>query len=244
MHILLSDLAATERLGTCLGAAIGGVDKSAVIALQGPLGAGKTTLVKAVGRALGVTEVVVSPTFTMLNEYHSGRTPLFHLDMYRGGETGETIDLDMMAMELDELIEGGGVAMIEWPQYFICEGRSFFEGRDYVHMHLAYANDFLKEKRPDFFKENDKENDEQLEEKESGSEVKNEPAAALISQAVDNPSSGERFARVLREPSPPEKYIKDGFTESRIATLSANGVSSGQLLAKLYAGLGDMVINL
>jgi tRNA threonylcarbamoyladenosine biosynthesis protein TsaE len=228
MHILLSDLAATQRFGSCLASCI---DQSAIIAMEGPLGAGKTTLVKAVGLELGVTEVIVSPTFTMLNEYHSGRVPLFHLDIYRGGETGETMDLDMLGMELDEVLLPGGVAMIEWPQYFICDGRSFFEGRDHLYMVLQCQVSDMSEKQQNFGQTTESK-------KET---MGNQPT---ISQAVGNPPAAKTFARVLREESPPEKYIKDGFTEARIATLSAKGVQSADLLAKLSVKLGDMVINL
>jgi tRNA threonylcarbamoyladenosine biosynthesis protein TsaE len=228
MHILLSDLAATQRFGSCLAASI---DQYAVIALEGPLGAGKTTLVKAVGLELGVAEVIVSPTFTMLNEYHSGRLPLFHLDIYRGGETGEMMDLDMLGMELDEMLASGAVAMVEWPQYFICDGRSFFSGRDYLHMRLQHGFRGMGDFRAQI---------SHIEgaEKEIAGEI------PVVSQAVDNPPGPQTFARVLREASPPEKYIKDGFTEARIATLSANGVQSAELMAKLSLKLGDMVINL
>jgi tRNA threonylcarbamoyladenosine biosynthesis protein TsaE len=228
MHILLSDLAATQRFGSCLGACI---DKYAVVALEGPLGAGKTTLVKAVGLELGISEVIVSPTFTMLNEYHSGRLPLFHLDIYRGGETGETMDLEMLGLELDELLAGGGVAMVEWAKHFICDGHSFFEGRDCLGLSLAYwvvgSNDGARDPS-----------------KSRGQQDKIGGQTSEISQAVDNPASPQTFARVLRDQSPPEKYIKDGFTEARIATLSANGAQSADLMAKLSVKLGDMVINL
>jgi tRNA threonylcarbamoyladenosine biosynthesis protein TsaE len=229
MHILLSDLAATQRFGSCVGASI---NKYAVIALEGPLGAGKTTLVKAVGLELGIGEVIVSPTFTMLNEYHSGRLPLFHLDIYRGGETGEIMDLDMLAMELEEMLAAGGVAMIEWPQYFKCQGRSFFEGRDYLAISLKYEDQSCSGKETDFGTIGE------------GEKKKIPEQRSIISQAVDNPANPQTFAGVLREDSPPEKYIKDGFTEARIATLSANGDQSADLLAKLSIKLGDMVINL
>ena len=228
MHILLSDLAATQRFGSCLAASI---NEYALIALDGPLGAGKTTLVKAVGLGLGVVEVIVSPTFTMLNEYHSGRLPLFHLDIYRGGETGETMDLNMLGLELDEMLSSGGVAMVEWPQYLICDGRSFFDGRDFLGLSLQYGDQTLGDFRMEISRT-------QAGEKEIAGQT------SIISQAVDNPKDSQTFARVLREESPPEKYIKDGFTEARIATLSANGEQSADLMAKLSVKVGDMVINL
>lgn len=97
-----------------------------MIALHGQLGAGKTTLVKGLGEELGVDEAISSPTFTMLNEYHSGRLPLYHLDLYRVGESSDVISLEMLAFELDELIckrpgEICGVTVIEWAELFLDE---------------------------------------------------------------------------------------------------------------------------
>jgi len=230
MQILLSDLAATQQFASCLA---GCIDEAALIALEGPLGAGKTTLVKALGAKLGVVELITSPTFTMLNEYHSGRLGLFHLDIYRGGETGESIDLTMLAEELDELMAGGGVAVVEWPKYFICDGRSYFDGRDYLSLGLSYVQGDSLPKNARF-----------SEVMSTDSSEEDEPTKStrpIISQAVDNPGS---ISRVLREESPPEKYIKDGFTEARIATLSANGALSADLLAELSGKVSDMVINL
>ncbi len=135
--ILLADLSATNRFGQAIAESIDG----AVIALQGTLGAGKTTLVKAVGLGLGVTEVITSPTFTMLNEYHSGRLSLFHLDLYRAGETGEIMDLTMLAMELDEVCDQSAVVMIEWPQYFLVEGQSYLQEKDYLEISLSLVKD-------------------------------------------------------------------------------------------------------
>lgn len=135
--ILLADLSATNRFGQAIAQSTDG----AVIALQGTLGAGKTTLVKAVGMGLGVAEVITSPTFTMLNEYHSGRLSLFHLDLYRAGETGEIMDLTMLAMELDEVCDQSAVVMIEWPQYFLVEGQSYLQEKDYLEISLNLVKD-------------------------------------------------------------------------------------------------------
>jgi len=92
-----------------------------VVGLVGDLGAGKTQLVKGVAQGLGVTERVQSPTFTLVNEYRSGRLPLFHLDFYR---------LDTWAQFRSAGLEGylcepPGVTVIEWfdrCQSWITEG--------------------------------------------------------------------------------------------------------------------------
>ncbi|WP_299412612.1 tRNA (adenosine(37)-N6)-threonylcarbamoyltransferase complex ATPase subunit type 1 TsaE [Acaryochloris sp. IP29b_bin.148] len=76
----LADLAATQRLGMILGQTL---PAGSVILLEGDLGCGKTSLVQGLGRGLGITDAIVSPTFTLVNEYHEGRVPLYHLDLYR-----------------------------------------------------------------------------------------------------------------------------------------------------------------
>ena len=81
-----------------------------VICLSGDLGSGKTTFVQALGQALGIQEDIDSPSFVMLKEYHSGRLPLYHLDLYRIREPHELMDLGLF-----DIIENG-VTAIEWPQ--------------------------------------------------------------------------------------------------------------------------------
>ena len=78
------------------------------VVLAGELGAGKTVFAKGLARALGVTEPVVSPTFTIVREY-AGRLPLAHVDVYRLGQLQELHDLGF-----DELVGGPGVTVVEW----------------------------------------------------------------------------------------------------------------------------------
>ena len=80
-----------------------------VVVLRGPLGASKTTLAQGIGRGLGVREPVISPTFTLLREYHSGRLPLYHVDAYRLAGPNEA-----HTFGLDEYLYGDGVTLIEW----------------------------------------------------------------------------------------------------------------------------------
>lgn len=136
MEILLDGLSQTNVFGRALAEAI---EDGAIIALTGTLGAGKTTLVKALGQGLGVSEVISSPTFTMLNEYHSGRLSLFHLDLYRGGETGEQFDLSMLAMELDEVIDQKSVVIMEWPEYFVVDGENYLADKDRLEISLRHV---------------------------------------------------------------------------------------------------------
>jgi tRNA threonylcarbamoyladenosine biosynthesis protein TsaE len=80
-----------------------------MIVLAGEMGAGKTTFTQFFGRALGVTDLITSPTFNLLHNYGSGRMALHHADLYRLERTGELEDLG-----LDELQDSGGVIAVEW----------------------------------------------------------------------------------------------------------------------------------
>lgn len=80
-----------------------------VVALVGDLGTGKTTMTKYLARALDVTEEITSPTFTIVKEYHSGRLPLYHFDVYR-----LTSGQELLNLGLEEYFGGDGVAVVEW----------------------------------------------------------------------------------------------------------------------------------
>lgn len=80
-----------------------------VIALTGDLGVGKTVFTKGIAEGLGVKEPVSSPTFTILQEYRSGRMPLYHFDVYRIGDPEE-----MDEVGFDDYIYGDGLCLIEW----------------------------------------------------------------------------------------------------------------------------------
>ena len=87
-----------------------------VVCLSGPLGAGKTTLTQSICRALGVTEPVTSPTFTLINEY-MGRLPIVHVDAYRVPEL-TLEDTTSKLMPLDELMaRHDSVFVIEWAEF-------------------------------------------------------------------------------------------------------------------------------
>ncbi len=81
-----------------------------VIAMHGQLGAGKTCFVTGLARALGVTQPVTSPTFTVINEY-AARLPLYHMDLYRIGDPDE-----LWALGFDDYLSPDGITVIEWPE--------------------------------------------------------------------------------------------------------------------------------
>ncbi len=108
----LPDLEATGRLAARIAA---GLRAGNTVALKGELGAGKTTLARAILRALGVTEHVPSPTFTLVQSYETARGPVFHFDLYRIEEPRELEELGF-----DEALDQG-IVLVEWPER--AEGR-------------------------------------------------------------------------------------------------------------------------
>ncbi|WP_138502880.1 tRNA (adenosine(37)-N6)-threonylcarbamoyltransferase complex ATPase subunit type 1 TsaE [Nostoc sp. PA-18-2419] len=111
MKIFLPDTEATLSLGISLGESL---NPGSVILLEGDLGAGKTTLVQGIGKGLEITEPIVSPTFTLINEYTEGRFPLYHLDLYR------LEPQEVPSLNLESYWEGvevtPGIVAIEWAE--------------------------------------------------------------------------------------------------------------------------------
>jgi tRNA threonylcarbamoyladenosine biosynthesis protein TsaE len=102
-----TDESDTQRLGAALARVL---PPGSVVALIGPLGAGKTRLVQSVAEALGVPgRTVTSPTFVLVNEYSEGRLPIFHFDTYRLKD-----DDEFLALGADEYFDAGGIALVEW----------------------------------------------------------------------------------------------------------------------------------
>ena len=95
-----------------IGAALGNIIKpGTVIAYRGDLGAGKTAFTRGLARGLGCTEIVTSPTYTIVNEYLGGRIPLFHFDMYRLRSSDNLFDIGW-----DDYLDRGGVCAVEWSE--------------------------------------------------------------------------------------------------------------------------------
>jgi tRNA threonylcarbamoyladenosine biosynthesis protein TsaE len=82
-----------------------------IVTLQGDLGTGKTTLAQAICRGVGISEDVTSPTFALVNEYHTDHAKVFHLDLYRlrGPE-------DLTNLAWDDIVNSDAIVLIEWPE--------------------------------------------------------------------------------------------------------------------------------
>jgi tRNA threonylcarbamoyladenosine biosynthesis protein TsaE len=106
---------ATRKLGIDLGRSLA---PGSIICLDGDLGAGKTTLIQGIGEGLGITEPIDSPTFTLINEYFSGRIPLYHLDLYRLEPS------EINQLNLESYWQGIetplGIVAIEWADKLTC----------------------------------------------------------------------------------------------------------------------------
>ena len=98
----------TEAIGRKIAAKLLPGD---IIAYYGDLGAGKTAFTRGLAAGLGVTEQVTSPTYTIVNEYLSGRLPLFHFDMYRLDSADDLFDIGW-----EDYLARGGVCAVEWSE--------------------------------------------------------------------------------------------------------------------------------
>ena len=94
--------------GQALGRALA---PRSIVALEGNLGAGKTTFAQAVARGLGVTEPATSPTYALVHRYEGRRGPVFHLDCYRLRRPEEAAELDW-----EGLLAEGDALRVEWPE--------------------------------------------------------------------------------------------------------------------------------
>ena len=108
MQLITNSPAETEAVGAALAAVL---TPGTVIAYEGDLGAGKTAFTRGLARGLGAAERVTSPTYTIVNEYLSGRLPLFHFDMYRL-ESAE----DLWDIGWEDYLDRGGVCAVEWSE--------------------------------------------------------------------------------------------------------------------------------
>lgn len=128
IQLHLPNAEATRELGKKLGRSL---PPNSILLLEGNLGAGKTTFVQGLGEGLNIPESIESPTFTLINEYTTGRIPLYHLDLYRL-EAAEITDLN-----LEQYWEGievePGIVAIEWAE------RLPYKPDSYLQIELTYT---------------------------------------------------------------------------------------------------------
>ncbi len=108
MEYITTSPAETEAVGAALGKLL---PPGTVLAYRGDLGAGKTAFTRGLAKGLGCTDIVTSPTYTIVNEYLSGRLPLFHFDMYRLASSDDLWDIGW-----EDYLERGGVCAVEWSE--------------------------------------------------------------------------------------------------------------------------------
>ena len=108
MEFITNSPAETERIGAFLAEKL---QPGTVIAYRGDLGAGKTAFTRGIAKGLGCRDCVTSPTYTIVNEYLSGRMPLFHFDMYRLASADDLWDIGW-----EDYLLRGGVCAVEWSE--------------------------------------------------------------------------------------------------------------------------------
>ena len=108
MEFITNSPMETEKVGEALGKAL---QPGSILAYEGDLGAGKTAFTRGLARGLGAKEAVTSPTYTIVNEYLSGKYPLFHFDMYRLASSDDLWDIGW-----EDYLERGGVCAVEWSE--------------------------------------------------------------------------------------------------------------------------------
>ena len=107
-------------------------ERGCFVNLFGEIGAGKTAFVKLVAEALGIKEKVTSPSFVILNEYHSASIPVYHFDLYRLEHTG----ISTITEELREYSEGRKITFVEWAEF--SQGELPFER---IEINVTYDDD-------------------------------------------------------------------------------------------------------
>lgn len=107
-------------------------EKGCFVNLFGDIGAGKTAFVRLVAEALDIKEKVTSPSFTILNEYHTGEIPIYHFDLYRL----ENVGIKTITDELREYSEGKCLTFVEWAEF--SQGEVPF---DRIEINVTYDDD-------------------------------------------------------------------------------------------------------
>lgn len=133
LHWPLADAGATEAMGAALATVLASLpreERATLITFSGELGAGKTTLVRGLLRALGVRGAVKSPSYTLVEPYEVAGRFFYHLDLYRIGDPEE-----LEFLGLRDILANADAVLVEWP-----ERTAGALPRPDLELHLAYAD--------------------------------------------------------------------------------------------------------
>lgn len=133
--VLCENLDDTRKIAEIFASCV--EDSGAFVCLYGDIGAGKTAFVKEVCKFLGVKQKVTSPSFVILNEYKSGKLPIYHFDLYRLENEGVSTVKD----ELEEYSEGKILTFVEWAQFSSKEELPF----DEITININYKGETARE---------------------------------------------------------------------------------------------------
>lgn len=134
IKLLINNKNETEKLGKLIAKH---AFKNEIIILSGDLGAGKTTLTKSIGKELGIKEEINSPTFNILKCYENSPLSLYHIDAYRL----EDLPRENKNIGLEEVLEGNGVSVIEWPKFI----EEFFDYNDVLDITIRIKENDVRE---------------------------------------------------------------------------------------------------
>tara|TARA_B100000941_G_scaffold220292_1_gene162821 strand:+ start:97 stop:534 length:438 start_codon:yes stop_codon:yes gene_type:complete len=109
--VFVENLTETLNLGKRLSQKL---NPQSIVLLQGPIGAGKTSLVKGIAKGLSISEDITSPTFALSHHYKSGKIPLFHLDLYRLENISSA--KEVFFSEEEEALQNQAILVVEWPE--------------------------------------------------------------------------------------------------------------------------------
>lgn len=138
LSLTLTSVAVTHEAGLRIGRAL---PQNALVLLEGELGAGKTTMVKAICEALAVRpETVISPTYTLVNVY-PGQWSIFHVDLFRLASPEDLLELDR-----DDWINPAGPTLIEWPE----PARPLLDGETMLEVALTLVEDAPQARQAEF----------------------------------------------------------------------------------------------
>ena len=129
--MFVENLRETLNLGENLSRKL---NSESIVLLQGPIGAGKTSLVQGIAKGLSISEDITSPTFALSHHYSSGKIPLIHLDLYRLENISAA--KEVFFSEEEEALQSKAILVIEWPEFI----ETFVE--NYWKVEISYAKNF------------------------------------------------------------------------------------------------------